>query len=353
VVADGAQRTEWQWTRKEATLAFRNPKRDVVLFIEADNPSTSGNAARQIDVLIGDQALGTVPIERGAPPVVRKIPISGAQLGGADMVELRLVVDKTFVPALESGASSGDTRELGARVFHAFVQGEWHATPGNFRRRRRYPWRCQCRGGEILVFRTGGPCQWRRPGRGDRHSSRFAMAGCGLWPPSSRGPDESPRWWRAAGFRRAWSWLVGRAQAMLAGLLFEPCRFGSRLRVDDGWCTRYRSQSTISHARSAPEPRADAADAATARHAVRIHDPQANIEAGVRHQGPSGPIRTAAGAGATTPARGNPTWGCHPLPKRAASASPPARRPINLLGRLSGVALIVQGRRLGQPPVFV
>ena len=122
VVADGPQRTEWQWTKKEATLAFRNPKRDVVLFIDADNPSVSSNAAQQIDVLIGDQALGTIPIEKGAPSVVRKIPIGAAQLGGADMVELRLVVDKTFVPALEPGASSGDSRELGARVFHAFVQ---------------------------------------------------------------------------------------------------------------------------------------------------------------------------------------------------------------------------------------
>jgi hypothetical protein len=122
VVADGPSRTEWQWTKKEATLAFRNPKRDVVLFLDADNPVTSGNAAQQVDVLIGDQMLGTVAIQKGAPPVVRKIPISAAQLGGADMVELRLVADKTFVPALEPGGASGDTRELGARVFHAFVQ---------------------------------------------------------------------------------------------------------------------------------------------------------------------------------------------------------------------------------------
>ena len=39
VVAEGAGRTEWQWTKKEATLAFRNPKRDVVLFLQVDNPA--------------------------------------------------------------------------------------------------------------------------------------------------------------------------------------------------------------------------------------------------------------------------------------------------------------------------
>lgn len=122
VVADGPSRTEWQWTKKEATLAFRNPKRDVVLYLDVDNPAASPNAAQQVDVLIGDQLLGSAAIQKGAPPVVRKIPISAAQLGAADMVELRLVADRTFVPALEPSGASGDTRELGVRVFHAFVQ---------------------------------------------------------------------------------------------------------------------------------------------------------------------------------------------------------------------------------------
>ena len=121
VVAEGSQRTEWQWTKKEATVAFRNPKRDVTLYVQADNPSSGANAAQQMEVRIGDQVLGVAPLSSG-PAVVRKIPISADQFGTADMVELRFVVDKTFVPALEPGGSTGDTRELGARVFHAFVQ---------------------------------------------------------------------------------------------------------------------------------------------------------------------------------------------------------------------------------------
>ena len=40
VVAEGAGRTEWQWTKKEATIAFRNPKRDVVLVLQLDNPAS-------------------------------------------------------------------------------------------------------------------------------------------------------------------------------------------------------------------------------------------------------------------------------------------------------------------------
>jgi hypothetical protein len=121
VVAEGSQRTEWQWTKKEATVAFRNPKRDVTLYIQADNPASGANAAQQMEVRLGDQVLGVAPLASGSA-VVRKIPISADQFGAADMVELRFVVDKTFVPALEPGGSTGDTRELGARVFHAFVQ---------------------------------------------------------------------------------------------------------------------------------------------------------------------------------------------------------------------------------------
>jgi hypothetical protein len=121
VVADGSSRVEWQWTKKEATVAFRNPTRDVVLYVQADNPSPSAGAARQMEVRLGDQALGTVPLPRETPSV-QKIPITAAQLGTADMVELRFIADKTFVPALEPGGPAGDSRELGARVFHAFVQ---------------------------------------------------------------------------------------------------------------------------------------------------------------------------------------------------------------------------------------
>ncbi len=121
VVNEGGSRVEWQWTKKDATVAFRNPKRDVVLYLQADNPSAGPNAAQQLEVRIGDELLGTAPLASGVAPV-QKIPIAAAQLGEADMVELQFTADKTFVPALESGAATADSRELGARVFHAFVQ---------------------------------------------------------------------------------------------------------------------------------------------------------------------------------------------------------------------------------------
>jgi hypothetical protein len=122
-VAADNQSIEWQWMRKEATIDFRNPRRDVTLYFRADNPADSPNAARQLELRIGETVIDTVAVgpEAAASPI-RRIPVSAAQLGDGEMVELRLVADRTFVPALEPGSTSGDTRELGVRVFHVFVQ---------------------------------------------------------------------------------------------------------------------------------------------------------------------------------------------------------------------------------------
>jgi len=50
------------------------------------------------------------------------VPEHAQQLGPGDMVELTLEVDKTWVPALLPNGNSHDSRELGIRVFHAFVE---------------------------------------------------------------------------------------------------------------------------------------------------------------------------------------------------------------------------------------
>jgi hypothetical protein len=46
--------------------------------------------------------------------------LTAAQLGSGDVAEIVISVDKTYVPAVVT-SSSKDPRELGVRVFHAFV----------------------------------------------------------------------------------------------------------------------------------------------------------------------------------------------------------------------------------------
>jgi len=114
---------EWKWTRKTATITFRNPKRPSMFILQLDNPSQSTGGATEVDVRLGDQSVGTIPVGP-EDASVRKLALTAAQLGSNDMVEVKLVANRTFVPALEPAAKSNDTRELGVRVFHVFVQPE-------------------------------------------------------------------------------------------------------------------------------------------------------------------------------------------------------------------------------------
>ena len=51
---------------------------------------------------------------------MRKIGITAVQLGSSDVVDIRIGVDKTYVPAVNNGVSCD--RGSSAWVFHAFIQ---------------------------------------------------------------------------------------------------------------------------------------------------------------------------------------------------------------------------------------
>jgi hypothetical protein len=74
-----------------------------------------------VTVLVGGQPVQTFPLS-SRDAVIYQIPLSAEQIGDGDMVELTLSVDKTFVPSTIQGSNSGDSRELGVRVFNAFVE---------------------------------------------------------------------------------------------------------------------------------------------------------------------------------------------------------------------------------------
>jgi hypothetical protein len=56
------------------------------------------------------------------PRELRKVDLTAAQLGTGETVEVTVAVDKSFVPATITQLKSSDTRELGIRVFRAYVQ---------------------------------------------------------------------------------------------------------------------------------------------------------------------------------------------------------------------------------------
>jgi hypothetical protein len=107
--------TEWQWTKKTATLSFRNPKKDATFYLDWDARTDLFTPPQQVGIRIGDQSLAAFAADSRQQKLLT-FPITAAQFGNADMVELVIEVNRTFVPGV------GDTRELGIRVFHAFIE---------------------------------------------------------------------------------------------------------------------------------------------------------------------------------------------------------------------------------------
>jgi hypothetical protein len=83
--------------------------------VEFDARIDKFGTPQQVTVRSGDQVVGTFAADSTKPKLVI-LPVSAAQLGSGDMAELTLEVDQTFAPG------GGDVRDLGIRVFHAFIE---------------------------------------------------------------------------------------------------------------------------------------------------------------------------------------------------------------------------------------
>lgn len=114
------QTIEWQWTKKDASIRFRNPKRDATFYLHYDGQPAMFDSPQSVNVYVRDGVVDTFQVT-GPDQMIRRVPVKAAQFGEDEMVTIRIAVDKTFVPALAK-AGGKDIRELGIRVFHAFVE---------------------------------------------------------------------------------------------------------------------------------------------------------------------------------------------------------------------------------------
>jgi hypothetical protein len=110
---------EWQWSRKESTISFRNPRQNAVLYLHYDGQPALFDVPQTVLVQLHGETVDSFPVTNSQDEI-RRIPIQAVQFGTEDLVEIRFVVDKTFVPALVTKGSR-DPRELGFRVYHAYV----------------------------------------------------------------------------------------------------------------------------------------------------------------------------------------------------------------------------------------
>lgn len=117
-VAPDNATSEWQWTKKTATISFKNPRKDSTFYLEYDARTDLFNPPQQVAMRIGDQPIATFAADSRDRKLLT-FPIAAAQFGTGEMSELVLDVDKTFGPG---AGGTGDPRQLGIRVFHAFVE---------------------------------------------------------------------------------------------------------------------------------------------------------------------------------------------------------------------------------------
>ncbi len=101
-------------------LRFRNPKRNAMFYLHYDGQPSMFDTPQTVTVSLGAEVIDTFQVS-SPDEAIRKIAIKSAQFGPDDVVMIRIAVDKTFVPALAKPGSR-DSRELGIRVFHAFVE---------------------------------------------------------------------------------------------------------------------------------------------------------------------------------------------------------------------------------------
>lgn len=112
----------WRWSKKAAHLSIRNPRRNIVLTVDMDQPVTQ-TGDQTVEWRVGDELLETTTVTSHRRSV-RRIAIPAERLGTGEQVDFELRVSPTFVPASIPSLASQDRRELGVRLFNVHVAVE-------------------------------------------------------------------------------------------------------------------------------------------------------------------------------------------------------------------------------------
>jgi hypothetical protein len=119
--ANAFEGPEWHWSMKDAVWSFANPERDVRFFLQLDQPASAVTGPQEVEIRAGSEVVDRFNLA-STEMELRRVDIPASALGAAETVDLTISVDQTFVPASVPALESNDSRELGVRVFWAFVQ---------------------------------------------------------------------------------------------------------------------------------------------------------------------------------------------------------------------------------------
>jgi hypothetical protein len=105
------------WSKKEATVSFKNPKKDVIVYLEADTNYKAFPEPPVLTMSVGSTGL-KLPIE-SSEVFLKKVHFKGEDLGAGEWVDLKLAMNQSFVP--KAIGLNQDDRELGLLVYHLYV----------------------------------------------------------------------------------------------------------------------------------------------------------------------------------------------------------------------------------------
>ena len=116
---EGTPRSKWRWIGRAATVSFPNPRTAATFHLDyAARPDLFGEAPQVVTISVGGRVLRSfAAAESGRRRLRIPVPAAAAPRPG-DRTEVRIAVDRTFVPAAAIAGSS-DHRELGIQVYHA------------------------------------------------------------------------------------------------------------------------------------------------------------------------------------------------------------------------------------------
>ena len=111
----------WRWTTDRATLLFRNPRSDAVLFLALDGRPDLFDTPQRAAIRLGDETVQEIVID-SIVPRFHEVSLTADQFGDDETLRMEFVIDRTFVPSEAPGNSSIDQRRLGIRVSYAFLE---------------------------------------------------------------------------------------------------------------------------------------------------------------------------------------------------------------------------------------
>ena len=114
----GNRIVEWSWAQQEAEVAFLNPQTDATLYLFAHAPTQELENEQRVILELNGKEIDDFSVT-SSEDFIRKITIEKSLWDDKKWADLKIKVDKTFVPS-EDGIH-GDIRELGIKVYNLYL----------------------------------------------------------------------------------------------------------------------------------------------------------------------------------------------------------------------------------------